>query len=160
MEVTRVEQRAYIKTAVLRKRNAMECHSELEEALGNNALPYRTVPRWIGKFQQGRVSTSDEQRSWHPVSVRTDLACAVIEQLTDYISVLPKWPARSFESATLALNSCRAASPLVRLVEGKERWEAPTIPRVCSLETGVEPSKIILLPAWGSKLRLTTGVKI
>ncbi|GFW92472.1 HTH_48 domain-containing protein [Trichonephila clavipes] len=59
MEVTRVEQRAYIKIAVLRGRNAMECHSE---ALGNNALPFRTVARWVGKFQQGHVSTSDEQR--------------------------------------------------------------------------------------------------
>ncbi len=38
MEVTRVEQLAYIKIAVLRgRRNAMECHSELVEALGNNA---------------------------------------------------------------------------------------------------------------------------
>jgi hypothetical protein len=69
MEVTRVEQRAYIKIAVLRVgRNAMECHSELVEALGNNALPYRTV-RWVGKFQQGRVSTSDEQHSGRPVRV-------------------------------------------------------------------------------------------
>lgn len=83
MEVTRVEQRAYIKIAVLRGRNAMECHSELVEALGNNALPYRTVARWVGKFQQGRVSTSDEQRSGRPVSVRTDVARAVIEQLMD-----------------------------------------------------------------------------
>ncbi|GFY07031.1 HTH_48 domain-containing protein [Trichonephila clavipes] len=47
---------------VLRGRNAMECHSELVEDLGNNDLPYRTVVRWVGKFQQGRVSTSDEQR--------------------------------------------------------------------------------------------------
>ncbi|GFQ77175.1 histone-lysine N-methyltransferase SETMAR [Trichonephila clavata] len=81
MEVTRVEQRAYIKIAILRERNAMECHSELVEALGNNALSYRT--RWVGKFQQGRVSTSDEQRSDRPVSVRTDLARTVIEQLMD-----------------------------------------------------------------------------
>ncbi|GFR32943.1 HTH_48 domain-containing protein [Trichonephila clavata] len=60
MEVTRVEQQAYIKIAVLRGRNEMECHSEFVEALGNNALPYRTVARWVGKFQQGRVSTSNE----------------------------------------------------------------------------------------------------
>ncbi|GFU01785.1 uncharacterized protein TNCV_1522961 [Trichonephila clavipes] len=60
MEVTRVEQCSYIKIAVLRGKNAMECHSELVEALGNNALPYRTVARWIGKLQQGCVSTSDE----------------------------------------------------------------------------------------------------
>ncbi|GFW19716.1 HTH_48 domain-containing protein [Trichonephila clavipes] len=63
MEVTRVEQRAYTKIAVLRGKNAMECHSELVEALGDNALPYSTVARWVGKFQQERVSTCDEQRS-------------------------------------------------------------------------------------------------
>ncbi|GFV06605.1 HTH_48 domain-containing protein [Trichonephila clavipes] len=63
MEVTRVEQHAYIKIAVLQGRNAMECHTKLVEALGNNALPYRTVARWVEKFQQGRVSTCNEQRS-------------------------------------------------------------------------------------------------
>ncbi|PRD23763.1 UNVERIFIED_CONTAM: hypothetical protein NCL1_45537 [Trichonephila clavipes] len=46
MEVTRVEQRSYIKIAVHRDENAMEYHSELVEALGNNALPYHTVARW------------------------------------------------------------------------------------------------------------------
>ncbi|GFV48378.1 HTH_48 domain-containing protein [Trichonephila clavipes] len=85
MEVTRVEQRAYIKIAVLRERNEMECHSELVEALGNNVLTYRIVARWIVKFQHRCVSTSDEQCSGRPVSVRTDLARAVIEQLMDYI---------------------------------------------------------------------------
>ncbi|GFS59526.1 hypothetical protein TNCV_3726201 [Trichonephila clavipes] len=47
MEVIRVEQRSYIKIAVLRGKNAMEYHSELVEALGTNALPYRTVARWV-----------------------------------------------------------------------------------------------------------------
>ena len=45
MEVTREEQRSYVKIAVLRGRNAKECHSELIEALGSRALPYRTVAR-------------------------------------------------------------------------------------------------------------------
>ncbi|GFT07789.1 hypothetical protein TNCV_1213871 [Trichonephila clavipes] len=45
MEVTRVEQRSYIKIAVLRGKNVMEYYSELVEALGSNALPYRTVAR-------------------------------------------------------------------------------------------------------------------
>ncbi|GFX92848.1 HTH_48 domain-containing protein [Trichonephila clavipes] len=61
MEVARVE-RTYIKIAVLGDRNAMECHNELVEALGKNALPFRTVARWVEKFLQGRVSTTDEQR--------------------------------------------------------------------------------------------------
>ncbi|GFU45826.1 hypothetical protein TNCV_3068051 [Trichonephila clavipes] len=50
MEVTRVEQRDYIKIAILRERNAMECHCELVEVLGNNTLPYRTVSRMPRKF--------------------------------------------------------------------------------------------------------------
>ncbi|GFU48572.1 HTH_48 domain-containing protein [Trichonephila clavipes] len=62
MEVTCIEHRAYIKIAVLRGINVMVCHNELVDALGKHALPYSTVTRWIGKFQQRRVSTSDEQR--------------------------------------------------------------------------------------------------
>ncbi|GFS77300.1 endonuclease-reverse transcriptase [Trichonephila clavipes] len=46
MEVTCVEQCVYIKIAVLRDRKAMECHSKLVEALGNNTLPYHTVMWW------------------------------------------------------------------------------------------------------------------
>ncbi|GFR22483.1 HTH_48 domain-containing protein [Trichonephila clavata] len=61
----------------------MECNGEFVEALGNKALSYRTVARWVEKFQQGRVSTSDKQRSGRPLSVRTDLARAIIQQLMD-----------------------------------------------------------------------------
>ncbi|GFR04414.1 hypothetical protein TNCT_94451 [Trichonephila clavata] len=46
-------------------------------------MPYHTVARWVGKFQQGRVSTSDEQRSGRPFSVRTDLSRAVIKTFMD-----------------------------------------------------------------------------
>ncbi|GFS50294.1 uncharacterized protein TNCV_1638091 [Trichonephila clavipes] len=56
------------------------------------------------------------------------------------------------------LNRCRAASPLMRLVEGKERWEAPDHPRVFSLKIGMEPSQIVLPLAWCLKLRLMTGL--
>ncbi|GFQ99966.1 hypothetical protein TNCT_31451 [Trichonephila clavata] len=49
----------------------------------NGVVPYTLdelyLVRWVGKFQQGLVSTSDEQRSRRPLSVRTDLARAVIE---------------------------------------------------------------------------------
>ncbi|GFW75608.1 hypothetical protein TNCV_4427911 [Trichonephila clavipes] len=57
------------------------------------------------------------------------------------------------------LNSRRAASPLVWLVE-RERGGRPWPPQDFLPLIGVEPSKIILSPAWCSKLRLTTGVKI
>ena len=53
----------------------MECHNELVEAVGNNALPYHTVAQCVGKFHQEPVSTSDEQRLTGQ--------CAVIEQIMD-----------------------------------------------------------------------------
>ncbi|GFT70964.1 uncharacterized protein TNCV_694941 [Trichonephila clavipes] len=46
------------------------------------------------------------------------------------------------------LNSRRAASLLVRLVEEKERWEALTTSRVLFLKIGVEPSQIEVSPGW------------
>ena len=80
MEVTRQEQRSYVKIAVLRGRNAKECHSELTEALGNRALPYRTVARWAGAFQYRRIASADMRRTGRPRSVHTDVARAVIAQ--------------------------------------------------------------------------------
>ncbi|GFV94372.1 uncharacterized protein TNCV_3352101 [Trichonephila clavipes] len=38
------------------------------------------------------------------------------------------------------LNSRRAASPVVSLVEGKERWDPLTTPRVFTLKIGMKPS--------------------
>jgi hypothetical protein len=57
MDVIRLEQRAYIKIAVLRGRNAIEVHSELVEAVGNNDLSYRTVARWATAFQRVRATS-------------------------------------------------------------------------------------------------------
>ncbi|GFV49879.1 uncharacterized protein TNCV_1391611 [Trichonephila clavipes] len=59
-----------------------------------------------------------------------------------------------------SLNSRRAASPLVWLVEGEEEWEASDHPQsILPLNWG-GPSQIILSPVWCSKLRITTGVTL
>ena len=72
MEVTRQEQRSYVKIAVLQGRNAKECHSELTEVLSNRALPYRTVARSAAHstlarsaaaFQRGRFASADMCRT-------------------------------------------------------------------------------------------------
>jgi hypothetical protein len=57
MDVTRLEQHTNIKTALLRhrERNARECHRELVEAVGNNALPYRTSLSQYGYFVVGTL---------------------------------------------------------------------------------------------------------
>ncbi|GFS65210.1 uncharacterized protein TNCV_2450731 [Trichonephila clavipes] len=56
------------------------------------------------------------------------------------------------------INSRRAASPLVWLVEREERWEAPDHPQVSSLKIGVETSQIVLSSVWCSKLRIMTVI--
>ena len=66
--------------AVLRGRNAKEYHSELTEALGNLAPPYRTVARCAAAFERGRVASADMRRRGRPRTVRTDIAHAVIAQ--------------------------------------------------------------------------------
>ena len=71
---------SYVKIAVLRGRNAKKCHSELTEALGNRALPYRTVTRWAAALQRGRVTSASMRRIGRPRTMRTDVARAVIAQ--------------------------------------------------------------------------------
>ena len=51
MDVTRLEQRTYIRIAILQGRNARKRHSELVETVGNNDLSYRTVTRWAATVQ-------------------------------------------------------------------------------------------------------------
>ena len=83
MEVTRQEQRSYVKISVLRGINVKECHSYLTEALGNRALPYRTVALWAAALQRGRIASADMRRTGRPRTVGTDVARAVIAQCSD-----------------------------------------------------------------------------
>ncbi|PSN53956.1 hypothetical protein C0J52_12514 [Blattella germanica] len=95
MEVSRLEQRAYIKIAVLRGQNARECHAQLLEAVGARALSYRTVARWVAAFESGREATKDKPRTGRPRTVRTDVSRAVIQQCA--VAHNPLVSARPFE---------------------------------------------------------------
>ncbi|GFU16117.1 pro-Pol polyprotein [Trichonephila clavipes] len=68
MEINHVEQRACIKIAVLRGKDAMECHSELVDALGKNALTYRTVA-WPNKIKttdiELSITVTDDKPIYH-----------------------------------------------------------------------------------------------
>ena len=57
-----------------------ENSSELTEALGDRALPYRTVARWAAVFQRGTVASADMRLTGRSRTVRTDVARAVIAQ--------------------------------------------------------------------------------
>ncbi|GFS77386.1 hypothetical protein TNCV_4566201 [Trichonephila clavipes] len=59
------------------------------------------------------------------------------------------------------LNSRRAASSLVRLMEKEEKWEASlTTPKVLSLKIREESSQIVVSSAMRSKLWLITVVYV
>ncbi|KAJ4442729.1 hypothetical protein ANN_04320 [Periplaneta americana] len=72
-----LEQCSYI-TVVLHSRNARECHAELIEALGDHALSYGTVVRWVAAFQCGRVASANMLHPGCSVTVHTDVAHAMI----------------------------------------------------------------------------------
>lgn len=63
MVVSKVEHHLHVKITVNHCRNAWKCHSDLCEALGNRALPYQTVVRWVKTFKSGRVSTANMHHS-------------------------------------------------------------------------------------------------
>ncbi|KAJ8890292.1 hypothetical protein PR048_009800 [Dryococelus australis] len=88
MDVTKVEQSAYIEIAVRCGRNARECHAELREALGNLAIPYRTVARWGEAFKQGRESTVDLPRGGRVVLADHYVRVAVVDQ---YLMDCTRW---------------------------------------------------------------------
>ncbi|GFR03699.1 uncharacterized protein TNCT_431931 [Trichonephila clavata] len=74
-------------------------------------IHYHTVSSpWVGKFQQRRVSTGDEQRSGRPVNVRTDMARTIIEQLIDedrQWTLLELGRASGIEKRTTNESSCQ-----------------------------------------------------
>jgi hypothetical protein len=55
MDVTRLEQHAYIKIAVVQGRNARKCHNELVESMGNNALPITSLQHSLAFLPRSMV---------------------------------------------------------------------------------------------------------
>lgn len=67
------EQRIWLKIECARGRNARQCHQGLREACGADALPYRTVARWVQAFKGGRDNVSHMPRSGHPPVSENDV---------------------------------------------------------------------------------------
>ena len=55
-------------------------HAELREALGNSALPYQSVARWVEAFKYGHLAVVDLLCSGCPVSTHRVVQVAVVEQ--------------------------------------------------------------------------------
>ncbi|PSN57987.1 hypothetical protein C0J52_08116 [Blattella germanica] len=62
---TKQDQRSWLKIECARGRNARQCYEILQDVCGENALPYRTVARWVKAFNEGRQNVTDMPRSGH-----------------------------------------------------------------------------------------------
>ncbi|PSN43849.1 hypothetical protein C0J52_11883 [Blattella germanica] len=58
--------RSWLKIECARGKNARQCYEILQDVCGENALPYRTVARWVKAFNEGRQNVTDMPRSGHP----------------------------------------------------------------------------------------------
>ncbi|KAJ8879411.1 hypothetical protein PR048_020019 [Dryococelus australis] len=139
VDATRVEQRSYIKIAVLCGRTARECHRELVEAVGNYALPYWTVARLVSRCKRAdkvnvnnvRVCSVHFVPEDYELDLRNELLGLPIRKklLTNAIpsQQLPKWHAQQTVAMgnTLKVLSCltsRKFCSQVELLHGKRKW--------------------------------------
>lgn len=69
----KIELRAVIKYLCLKKMSTREFFLDIQQTLGDDALPYSTVAYWVADFKRGRSSCEDDQRSGRP-------SCSVTEE--------------------------------------------------------------------------------
>jgi len=62
-QISRSNQRSYIKTETLRGKNPTEIHSALHDVCGDSVVDRSTVSRWASCFREGQVSIQDNPRS-------------------------------------------------------------------------------------------------
>ncbi|KAJ4434925.1 hypothetical protein ANN_23496 [Periplaneta americana] len=72
-----------------------DIHRQLCEVYGNDAISDGMVRRWVRKFNEGRVSVHDEQRTGRPSLINDDLVRAVDEKIHED---------RRFRISSLSLN--------------------------------------------------------
>jgi hypothetical protein len=66
MFIELLEEGLWIKIQVAHGKYAHQYHQGLLEACGNDALPYRTVARWVSAFRSGRDESALMARTGRP----------------------------------------------------------------------------------------------
>jgi len=65
-QISRSDQRSYIKIETLRGKKPTEIQNALHEICGDSAVDRSTVSRWASRFREGWVSIQDDPRSLMP----------------------------------------------------------------------------------------------
>lgn len=75
------ELRPVIKYLCLKKMSTKDIFLDIQQTLGDDALPYSTVAYWVAEFKRGRVKCEDDPRSGRPSTSITDENVKKVEDL-------------------------------------------------------------------------------
>ncbi|GFS91288.1 uncharacterized protein TNCV_1306971 [Trichonephila clavipes] len=123
--------------------SAADIHSHLTEVDGTEAISGSKVRKWVKKFKDGRINDTEPLGFRGPNKCNYSPTNRVPISKTGSERILKQGRLRArYASVPLqhggTLNSRRAASPFIRLVEGEERWEAPDHLQGVLLQNGGE----------------------
>jgi len=82
-QISRSDQRSYIKIENFRANNTTEIHNALHKVFGDSVVDGSTVSRWASRFRDGRVSIQDEPRSGQPVTAAEDTSVFILSTLLE-----------------------------------------------------------------------------
>ena len=77
-QISRIDQRSYIKIETLRGKTPTEIHNALHEVCGDSVVDRSTVSRWASRLREGRVSIQDDPRSGRPVTASDDPSVVIV----------------------------------------------------------------------------------
>jgi hypothetical protein len=80
-QISRSDQRSYIKIETLQGKNPTEIHNALHEVCGDSVLDRSMVSWWASSFREGRVSIQDGSRSGWPVTAMDGTSVVIISTL-------------------------------------------------------------------------------
>ena len=82
-QISRSDQRSYIKIETLRRKNATEIYNALHVVCGDSVVDHSTVSRWASRFREGRVSIQDDPRSGRPVTATDNTSVVIVSTLLE-----------------------------------------------------------------------------
>jgi transposase len=82
-QISRSDQRSYIKIETLRGLNPTEIHNALREVCGYSVLDLSMVSQWASRFREGWVSIQDDPRSGRPVAATDDTSVVIVSTLLE-----------------------------------------------------------------------------
>jgi len=71
-QISRSDQRSYIKIETLRGKNPTEIHNALHKVCGDSVVDFSTVSRSASRFREGKRSIQDDPRSGRSVTTTED----------------------------------------------------------------------------------------